>query len=138
MKIFVDTSGLYAALVVNDCNHHQAGETLHHLVSQGAQLHTCSYVLLETFALLQARIGLAAARQMELAVRPALKVRWVDEALHRRAFQRLELRGSRGLSLVDCAGFVVMEDEEIRLAFTFDRHFEQEGFRLVRSPRDLL
>jgi len=41
-------------------------------------------------------------------------------------------------SLVDCASFLVMRDEDIELALTADHHFEQMGFTaLLRKPEAL-
>jgi hypothetical protein len=37
-------------------------------------------------------------------------------------------RPDKTWGLVDCASFVVMQDEGITEAFTNDRHFEQAGF----------
>jgi len=44
----------------------------------------------------------------------------------------LEERNRRGLSLVDCASFVVMRRYGIEEAFAFDEDFEKEGFRLYQ------
>lgn len=137
MRVFADTSGLFAALVRNDINHPQAKATLALLLDSGAELHATSYHLLELLALLQARVSFEAARSFDRDFRPLLRVIWVDEALHTRAFHRLELRARRSLSLVDCAAFVVMEELGITDAFGYDPDFEQEGFRLVGGPKQV-
>lgn len=137
MKIYADTSGLFAALVKNDIMHSKAGPTMEKLLEEGAEIHVTSYVLLETMALLQARVGLDAARQFEQVLRPLLQVHWVEESLHEKAFKRLELRGTRGVSLVDCTSFVTMEDAGIRSVFGYDEHFTEEGFHLVEKQTDL-
>ena len=54
-----------------------------------AKLVTTSYVLVETTALLQHRIGLAAVRDLDQHVVPLLAVRWVDANLHRKGMRRL-------------------------------------------------
>jgi predicted nucleic acid-binding protein len=133
MRVYVDTSGLFAAIVSNDVNHSLARPTLAALIESHAALHTSSYTLLETLALLQARVGLDAAAQVEHTMRPLLHVHWMTEPLHERAFRRLELRRRRKLSLVDCAGFVVMEERAIQTAFAYDDDFAQEGFTLLES-----
>ena len=53
------------------------------------------------------------------------------EALHRRAVDRHLRTDRRGLSLVDCASFVVMDEERIREALALDADFATEGFRLI-------
>jgi predicted nucleic acid-binding protein len=137
MKIFDDTSGLFAALVRNDCMHVPARATLAKLLKDRTEIHTTSYVLLETLALLQARVGLEAALRFQHDFHPVITIHWVDGVFHDRAFQRLELRGSRSVSLVDCATFVAMDDTEIRTVFTYDDHFHQEGFSVVGNPEDI-
>ena len=58
MKIFADTSGLFALLAQNDQMHIQAKENFMYFAQQKAQLITSSFVLVETLALLQRRIGI--------------------------------------------------------------------------------
>ncbi len=137
MKIFTDTSGLFAAIVRNDLMHDPAKATLTALLETGIELHATSYVLQETLALLQARVSLDAALRFEHDLRPLLRMTWMDENLHRRAFHRLELAHARRLSLVDCASFVVMEELGIEAAFAYDAHFTQASFRVIGRPEDL-
>lgn len=135
MKVFVDTSGLFAALVKTDEGHHEAKAVLDELLVSSAELSTTSYVVAETMALLQTRVGLSAALAFEQDLRPLLRTVWIDEELHRRACQRLSRRARRLLSLVDCTSFVVMEDLGLRDCLALDAHFEEEGFRrLGASP----
>jgi predicted nucleic acid-binding protein len=136
-SIYIDTSGLFAALVHNDRLHGDAKETMARLLQGNLVLHMTSYGLLETLALLQSRVSLGAARQVEEVIRPLFEITWIDERLHRQAFRRLEQRGSRNVSLVDCAGFVVMEMKGIRSVFGYDSHFRDEGFDLIRTSSDL-
>ena len=137
MKVLADTSGLFAALVRNDRMHLPAKATMTRLLLEEFDLCTTSYVLLETLALLQARVGLHAADEFERTLRPRFEVIWVGGTLHERAFRRLGLRQTHGCSLVDCCSFVVMEDQGIQQAFGYDKHFSDEGFRLVREASDL-
>jgi predicted nucleic acid-binding protein len=60
-------------------------------------------------------------------------VHWIKEALHRLALERLFMRDSRHLSLVDCTSFLLMEAEGIHEVFALDRDFEDEGFRVLPS-----
>lgn len=137
MKVFADTSGLFAALVRNDLKHADAKPLLSRLIRDGAELCTTSYALLETLALLRSRVGLAAARAFERSVRPLLKVTWIDETRHRRAFRRLDRVGSRAVSLVDCASFEAMEELGVGRVFAYDPHFREQGFTVLGTLDDL-
>jgi len=137
MRVFFDTSGIFATLVHNDYMHVRARKTVECLLEQNATLLTTSYILLETMALLQARVGLKAARRFHHEFATTLKIHWVDEKLHEKAFRRLELRGRREISLVDCASFVFMEDNGISHALAYDKHFSEEGFIVFETPKDV-
>jgi len=86
-------------------------------------------VVVEAVALLQSRLGpdpaLRFLREMDV-----FQVHWLSEPDHREAAALLEQRGRRGLSLVDCASFVVMQQYGVRQALVFDGDFEREGFAL--------
>ena len=135
--VFVDSAAIFAALVRNDSMHDDAAATLERLLQLDIALHSSNYVLLETQAVLLARVGIDAARRVEHDLRPVLRLTWIDETLHDRASRRFDLRGRRGLSLVDCTSFVVMEELGLRHVFTYDADFSAEGFTTVGQPDEL-
>jgi predicted nucleic acid-binding protein len=57
---------------------------------------------------------------------------WVDEALHHAGLDLLLERNKQLVSLVDAVSFVTMRHRRVAEAFSFDPHFEEEGFSLVR------
>jgi uncharacterized protein len=130
--VFADTSALYALLVQNDDMHQPARHALSLIEAQGWDLVTSSFVLQETAALLAARVGLDAVRRFHRSVEPVLDVVWVERRLYERAMAAHLAAGSARISLTDWASFEVMRDRSIRCAFAFDRHFEEQGFELVR------
>ena len=131
MIVFADTSALFALLVRADLMHIRAKENFAYFAGRGVQLVTSSFVLVETVALLQRRIGLAPVHDFNARILPLLEVVWIDAEWHGRAMHRLLAQDSRGLSLVDCVSFEIMEAREIKEAFTFDRHFEENGFKIA-------
>ena len=128
MIVFADTSALFALLVRDDRMHVRAKENFAYFAGNGAQLLTSSFVLVETVALLQRRVGLAPVHDFNAKILPLMEVVWIDAEWYGRAMQRLLAQARRSLSLVDCVSFEIMEAREIRDAFTFDPHFEENGF----------
>jgi uncharacterized protein len=61
--VFVDSSALYAMLDISDANHQAARAGWIGLLHEQASLVTHNYVLLETSALLQNRLGVGALRE---------------------------------------------------------------------------
>ena len=131
MIIFADTSALFALLVRDDLMHIRAKENFAYFARHGVQLLTSSFVLVETVALLQRRIGLAPVHDFNAKILPLLEVIWIDAEWHGRAMQRLLAENRRDLSLVDCVSFEIMEAREIKEAFAFDRHFEENDFKIA-------
>ena len=131
MNIFADTSGLFALLVQNDYMHIRARGNFAYCAKQGVQLVTSSFVLVETIALLQRRIGLAPVHDFNARILPLLEVIWVNDKWYTRAIQRLFAQNNRDVSLVDCLSFEIMDSLEIECAFAFDRHFEENGFTIA-------
>ena len=128
MKVFADTSGIFALLVGNDSMHQRAKLAFTDYAERKAPLFTSSFVLVETTALLQRRIGLAAARDLNSRIIPLLNIIWTDKEWYGRAVQRLFLEGRKDLSLVDCLSFEIMDAYDIPAAFAFDKHFDEIGF----------
>jgi len=136
MSIFVDTSALFAVLDADDQNYGSARQTWVDLVTQEADLVSTNYVLLETFALIQRRLGVKAVRTFQQDVVPMLRVEWVKQAHHSAGIAALLIASSRLLSLVDCISFETMRRLGIKTAFAFDRHFIEQGFVCIPANRD--
>ena len=132
MTVFVDTSALYAILDRNDKNHGRARKQWDTLLSGAAQLVTTNYVVVESFALVQHRLGMDAVRVLQDDVLPVIQINWVDARQHFIAVAAMLAAGRRMLSLVDCVSFVRMREDGIQNAFAFDAHFSEQGFAGVR------
>lgn len=131
MSAFVDTSAFYAYLVASQERHADVRREFRRLVEAGRSLHTTSYVVVETAALLQHRIGLDPVRDFVAHVLPLVSVEWVTERLHRDGMERLMRESRRRPSLVDCVGVEAMHARGLRDVLALDRHFAEAGFRLL-------
>lgn len=130
MSVFVDTSALYAALDRDDENHSAAAQAFSALL-RSETLVTHDYVVLESTALLQRRLGMEAVRALVDDVLPAFELVFVDEPLHRAAVAGLLAAGARDVSLVDWASFELMRRLGLTEAFAFDEDFGRQGFRVL-------
>lgn len=134
-SVFVDTSAIYAFLVHEDDRHREAKALVESLRAAEPTLVSSSYVLQETVALLQARIGVPAVRTFQQTFAPALEIEWIDGTLYQRAMAALLAAGKRGVSLTDWTSLEVMRDRGIEQAFAFDGHFEEQGFRVLSESQ---
>jgi predicted nucleic acid-binding protein len=130
--IFVDTSAIYALADRGDSRHKAARATFGHILKSGEPLLTHNYVLVESLALIQHRLGINAAIQFAESA-SSFEIFWVDAETHNRAIDRLKGSKRQHLSLVDHVSFVFMSSRGIKRAFAYDRDFEVEGFRLLVS-----
>jgi predicted nucleic acid-binding protein len=60
-----------------------------------------------------------------------MDVAWVDENQHQSAWATFIQANRRQLSLVDCSCFESMRRLGIEKAFTFDEHFQEQGFQVI-------
>lgn len=130
-KVFVDTSAFLAVLDASDRCHAQAASIWKELIRTGTILVISSYVLVESCAVIQRRLGMEALRLFCTNVYPGLKVFWVEPDLHAAGVDAVLAAGRRRLSLVDCVSFAVMRRSGINTAFTFDPHFAEQGFEIL-------
>ncbi|MCY4107523.1 MAG: PIN domain-containing protein [Chloroflexi bacterium] len=125
--IFLDTSAVIALADSSDENHTKAVTALTKLTNQGHSVLTHNYILVESAALLQSRIGLRSALAF-LSDAAKFTVHWVTPRDHADAVTLLAERNRRGLSLVDCMSFTVMRNYGVGAASAYDADFEAEGF----------
>ncbi len=92
---------------------------------------THNYVVVETLAVAQNRLGPRAVRVLVEDVLPPIEVEWVDEQLHAAATSALLAAGRGKLSFIDWVSFELMRRRGIETAFAFDRDFARRGFTTV-------
>ena len=128
--VFVDTSGFYAFLDGTDPHHAEARECMRRAVSGAWHLQTTSYVVHESWAVVQARLGWEAVDAWQDRVVRLCEVHWVDADLHALGAARCRQARARSLSLTDCVSIEFMRRHGLRDAIAFDEHFAREGFGL--------
>lgn len=131
MRVYIDTSAFLAILDADDRNHRKAKSKWTELVDREAALFCSNYILVETFALAQRRLGMEAVRALNDDILLLVNIDWIDEAAHRAGVSALLAASRKRLSLVDCLSFESMRRMEIKTAFAFDAHFEEQGFLCI-------
>lgn len=132
MSTFIDTSAFLALLAQNDPQHENAVKRYRTLLETPYSLVTTNYVVVESIALTQNRMGLEAVKTLLNDILPSVDVLWLDITLHAQAILTLLTANRRALSIVDCSSFVFMHSQNISNAFAYDAHFEEQGFKCLR------
>ncbi len=130
MNVFVDTSGFLALLDADDAGHPAVRGAWETLVRQEARLWSTNYVLVETCALVQRRLGMEALRVFDENVLPVVAIHWVGETEHAAGLSAVLAANRKKLSLVDCVSFATMRAVGTRHALTVDSHFQEQGFQV--------
>ncbi len=128
--VFVDTSGFYAFLDRTDIFHAEAKRLFLRSREQQWQLFTSNYIVHESWALIQARLGWDAVEDWLISLLPLCELVWVDQTTHDLGAARSRQARERRLSLTDCVSFEVMIARGCREAIADDEHFRKLGFAL--------
>jgi predicted nucleic acid-binding protein len=116
---------------MNDIYHERATKKWITLLDEGQECVTNNYVVLESIAITQKRLGLQAVQELSENILEHVHIGWVDEVQHMQALETVLSIYRRQLSFVDCTAFQTMRRLGIETAFTFDSHFHEEGFNTI-------
>jgi predicted nucleic acid-binding protein len=131
--VFIDTSAFFALMDQSDLLHEPAAKVWTYLVENDVPVITSNYIVVETTALLQSRLGFEAARLWKKDIFIISDTLWIDEKIQILAFELWMSLGRRKISLVDCSSFIIMRNNGIDHFFGFDSHFEDQGFIPFRN-----
>jgi len=129
--IYIDTSAFFAMISFDDPNHDVAVETWTKLIENNERVICNNYILVESIALIQSRIGMEAVAVLHNDIIPFVDVEWLDEDSHNAIMEMVIRTNRRVISLVDQASFNTMRRHRINTAFTFDEHFSEQGFESI-------
>ena len=132
MNLFVDSSGWIALFGDKDKFHWRAVSGYQSLENRPISWVTTDYVFDETVTFLQKHYGLFVAQRCGNAIlhAPYIKMLSVDEFAWQAAWKMFQTYDDKQWAFTDCTSFIVMQQQQIWQAFSFDQHFEQAGFRL--------
>jgi uncharacterized protein len=127
--VFLDTSGIIAAINRRDFYHNRAKEIFHRLSEERCVLVITNYIRLEAHSLLLQRAGKTLA--MQFLNEKSWLVEWVTPEDERKAINLLQKFADKSFSLTDASSFIVMERLRIGEVVSFDRHFSQYGWNVL-------
>lgn len=127
--VFVDTSGIVAAMNARDEHHAEARKVFRSVAEEGCGLVITNYVRAETHALLVARAGRNIA--LRFLEDTSWVVEWVSPEDEKRAMDILRTYRDKTFSLTDATSFVVAGRLGIDTAIAFDQHFRQYGLKVL-------
>lgn len=130
-NVFIDTSAFYALMDRSDSYHEKAKKLWAFLLDKNSSFKTTNYIIIETLALIQSRLGFEAARLYSGDILGLVDILWVNEPRHNLAFELWLSLGRKKLSLVDCVSFIIMRHYGLENVFGFDRHFNEQGFKAL-------
>ena len=130
---FIDTSAFLAALDKGDRFHEAASKKWSVLARNQAELWTTDYVRLESWSLIQRRLGPQAVMTFQDDWLPLCKIHQVGSDGFERAAAQWRIAQRRNLSLVDLTSFDAMRQLAIRTALAFDSHFQEMGYLEVEA-----
>ena len=126
--VFIDTSAFLAALDTGDKYHGEAEKRWSALSKSPSELWTTDYVRLESWSLIQRRLGAEAVMSFQDDWLPLCKIHEVGRDGLERAAAQWRIAQRRNLSLVDLTSFDAMRQLAIRTALAFDQHFQEMGY----------
>jgi predicted nucleic acid-binding protein len=128
--VFVDSSAFYAVLTTTDPFYPRARALFEQAEREHWTLLTTNYVVHETWALLQTRMGWKAVDDFLDVFLPLCRVEFVDPVLHAAGVARCRQAHLRELSLTDCISFEFMKQRGLTEAIVNDAHFAREQIKL--------
>jgi predicted nucleic acid-binding protein len=133
VRIFIDTSAIIAFMNEDDEFYKDSFGIFSKLLEERAKIISSNYILLETMVILKNRIGIEAVKVLKNDILPVIKICWIDEDVHNFCVNTQIAADRKKVSLVDYTSFEIMRRLNIRQAFTFDNHFKDMGFEILKA-----
>ncbi len=132
---FIDAGAFVAQSIPTDQYHDQAVAIAKTLKEEKSFGITTDFVLSEVFTFLRRKVGYPAGIKFYEAIKASedITIIYTGQKTFEQSIATLARYHDKEFSFVDCVSFTVMEERHLTYAFTFDKHFSQAGFELVRK-----
>ena len=131
---FIDSSAFIGQSCVDDQYHRDARKISKKLRKEQSIGVTTDFVLSKTLTFLTIRVGHHAAIKFYDSLERAanLIIVYTTQKDFQQAMEIFKQYHDKDFSFVDCISFAIMTKQNLTQAFTFDQHFAQAGFEVVR------
>ena len=132
--ILIDTGAFLARYIAQDQFHAQSLRLWDRLEKRGGRFFTSNFILNETLTLLARRVGyeFAAEKAQIFFSSTALSILRPSEEEESMAIHFFRKYADQEVSFTDCLSFALMRRKNIEEVFSFDRHFEIAGFKILK------
>lgn len=129
--IFVDTSGFIAIVDGKDRFHKDA--YFWWRKNTGSELITSNLIIIETLGWLRYKIGRdkSVLAGKTILYGGGLKIERITKIDEDNAWKLFQKLAGRGISMIDCTSFVLMQRLNIQHVFAFDQDFRTMGFKVL-------
>ena len=134
-SVFVDTSAWLALANKKDIWHEKARIIRDELIARKCKFFVTDYIIIEVGnSLSRASFYKTAVNLIDsIILSSSVEIIWIDMGLFQHGWRYFKKYEDKDWSLTDCTSFYIMNQYNIKLAFTNDHHFEQAGFtRLLK------
>ncbi len=128
--IFVDSSAWIALADEDDSHHQEAASSYPSIFKNHKHLITSNLIMAETYIVLLKELGHGAGIEFleRTKTSPRILKIYSNDGIEAEAEAILGKYIDQDFSYADAVSFVIMRNQKIRKAFSFDRHFVTAGF----------
>ncbi len=134
-KLFVDTGAYLSYFHKRDHYHKKSVDMWKYVTQTNPHILVTTHHVIDEFATLLGRKKnyQYAAEKIRNIFNSDCIVERTNETDERQALKLFEKYADQKISFTDCLSFIVMQQKNIQKVFTFDKHFEYAGFRIIPS-----
>ena len=131
-KVFIDSDAFIGLNDSSDALYKKAMLISQILLDHSAQLYTGTNVISEVTTILSQRIGHSHAVSFLKMIRTSnITILHPEPKLVMEAEDIFAQQKSKNVSYADCVSFALMKKSGIEIAFSYDRDFKKNGFKLI-------
>jgi len=131
---FIDAGAFVAQSYTSDQYHKDALAIAQRMKTEHSIGITTDFVLSEALTFLRRKVGHQSALKFYETIKSAtdLIIVYTSQKDFEQALEIFKQYQDKTFSFTDCTSFAIMRNLKITQAFTFDRHFSQAGFEILK------
>lgn len=133
MSIFIDTGAFLAKYIAKDQYHKSAIDTWNKLQKSNGKFFTSIFILNEMITLLGRWVSPEFSMKKAYGIYDSNSfiILRPDKSDELRALEFYSKYKDKNIGFTDCISFALMKKYKIEQAFSFDRHFNDAGFKKI-------